>query len=567
MAFRDTLRTGRALVGLAPALPAALRYGVCGVVRRRARLAPRAPMLRDPWRTWTAAEVDAAADRVGSYWRARGVGPGDVVAVASGNDVEVLLQQLGLARIGAAAALLSTALRGAPLAHALRICGARAVVADPDALARLRGVDGPPAQRVAEAAEGWRSTPPDPLDPLPQDGDAVFCFLFTSGTTGLPKAAPIRHRRLLAAGAGIHGFGAWLTERDTVFTPLPLHHASAQLMGIGAALAAGACFAFAPRFRASSYWRDARAAGATVGLYVGEMCRYLLAAPPQPDERGHGVHTFVGNGLRADVWTRFQARFGGPRIVEFYGATEGNAFLVNRNGKVGSCGRPVFPAPLDNLRLVRVQGEGGAHPRGRFGRLQRCADGEVGELVGRIGWSPFERFDGYVDSDATESKVLRDGPFGRCFRTGDLLRRDAEGDYFFVDRRGETFRWKGENVSTQEVAEVLAACRGVEAVAVYGVEVPGCEGRAGMAAVAGAVDPADLYASAARSLAPWARPVFLRACPDLERTETMKLRRQRLAEEGFTRCGADPVWLLRPGGYVLLDAARLDALQLGEIRL
>ncbi len=299
------------------------------------------------------------------------------------------------------------------------------------------------------------------------------------------------------------------------------------------------------------------------------MCRYLVGAPPHPDERAHGIHTFVGNGLRPDVWPDFVARFGEPRVVEFYGATESNAFLLNRTGKVGSCGRPLFAWPADNLRLVRYDVDDESHPRGRTGRMQRCGDDEVGELVGRIGLSPLERFDGYLDEAATDEKTMRGAflPWDRYFRTGDLLRRDAEGYYYFVDRIGDTFRWKGENVSTQEVAEALAGYGGVEALTIYGVEVPGCEGRAGMAAVVGDFDPETFGARADDALPPYARPTFVRVCGELDRTTTMKFQKTRMQSEGYGGCGDDPVYVRTGGAYVRLDATLREALEDGRLRL
>ncbi len=591
--LRRHARTARALTGLAPAVPSALAFGVDGLVRRRARRAPDAPCLRTPDRTLSNGRVDAAADHRAAFWRARGVGPGDTVALLMDNRVEGLLHQLALSRLGAAAALVNTHLRGAGLAHVLTAARAQAVVVDGPHVAALATLEGPPA---AYAPRGvWLDGDPEaapPGHPLPDlaaalndvpfrrvrsrlhGPDSVFCYLFTSGTTGLPKAAPIRHQRHLAVGAALQSLALWLGPDDVVFTPLPLYHASAQLVALGTALAADACFAFAPRFSASHYWADAVAVGATVGVYVGELCRYLLAAAPAPAEHAHRVHTFVGNGLRADVWPAFQRRFGVERIVEFYGATEGNALLINRDGKVGSCGRPLLVGPFDGLELVRYDVDRDAHPRDAEGHLIRCADGEVGELVSRIGALPTERFDGYLDPAATDRKVLRDcfRRGDRYFRTGDLLRRDAEGDFFFVDRIGDTFRWKGENVSTQEVAEALAGAAGLENVTVYGVEVPRCEGRAGMAAVTLAegarFDGEVVYRRAAETLPGYARPAFVRVCAALDQTSTMKFKKTRLAREAYAP-GADALYVRddAAGRYAPLDDARRAELEAGRLRL
>ena len=561
--LRAHLRSVRTLSRIAPTVPISLRGGVDGLVRLRARRTPLDPMLRTLEGTWSAREVESAANRYARFWQRRGIGPGDTVAVRMTACPEVLFHQLGLSRLGAAAALVNTQLPPASLAHVLRACRALALVVDDDADAEVEVL------RQSEVAAAIARLSDHPVAATPKDADSTFCYLFTSGTTGLPKAVPIRHRRFVMAGVGVHGFGLWLGADDVVFTPLPLYHASAQIIAWSSALAAGACFAFTPRFSARRYWAEANALGATVGAYVGELCRYLVGAPPNADERDHRIHTFVGNGLRADVWPEFVARFGDPRIVEFYGATEGNAFLLNRSGKVGSCGRPLFSWPADNLRLVRYDVERDAHPRTPRGRLQRCATDEVGELVGRIGISPLENFDGYLDEAATDAKTMRGVflPWDRYFRTGDLLRRDAAGDYFFIDRIGDTFRWKGENVSTEEVALALAGHGGVEALTVYGVEVPDCEGRAGMAAVVGDLDPVAFHARAIEALPPYAQPVFVRVCGDLDRTSTMKFKKTRLQAQGYDDCGADPVYVRTAEGYVTLDPGLREALHSGRLRL
>ncbi len=558
MTLRDTARSALGLTRLAPWLPAGLAAGVPGLLRARALTHGDRPFLRTPSATWTYREADRFVDRAARFWRTHGTGPGDVVALLLGNRPEVVLHQMALSRLGAAAALVNPDLRGRALEHVLRASRARAVVTDTAHAAALDTVDGR-ALRLwdadAELAPAVAAQSARPLVDRPAGPDRVHAYLFTSGTTGLPKAAPIRDWRFLAAGGAFQAFALHLGEGDVVYTPLPLYHASAQLVALGAVLSAGACLGLGAHFSARRYWEEANALDATVGVYVGELCRYLLAAPASESERRHGIRTFVGNGLRGDVWTAFQARFGVTRVVEFYGSTEGNVILLNRNGKVGSCGRPLFVGPFDNLELVRFDVESETHARDARGHLVRCRPGEVGELIGRIGVLPTERFDGYLDAQATDAKVLRDvfRRGDRWFRTGDLLRRDEEGDFAFVDRIGDTFRWKGENVSTQEVAELLAGAGNVDALAVYGVTVPGAEGRAGMAAVVcgpGGFEPLGFFARAEAALPASARPAFVRVVGDLEKTSTQKFKKATLQREG-----ADPA-VVRDPVYVRVDAER-----------
>jgi fatty-acyl-CoA synthase len=578
MTLRDTARTTLGLTRLAPWLPAGLAAGVPGLLRARALTHGDRPFLRTTASTWTYREADRFADRAARFWRAQGVRPGEVVALLMGNRPEAVLHQLALSRLGAAAALVNPELRGRALEHVLRASGARAVVTDAAHAAALDTAGARPLRvwdADAELAPEVAAQPARPVVDRRAGSDRVHAYLFTSGTTGLPKAAPIRDWRFLAAGGAFQAFALHLDERDVVYTPLPLYHASAQLVALSTVLSAGACLGLGAHFSARGYWEEASALGATVGVYVGEVCRYLLSAPPSEAERRHGIRTFVGNGLRADVWAPFQARFGVPRVVEFYGSTEGNVILVNRNGKVGSCGRPLFVGPFDNLELVRFDVESETHPRDGRGHLVRCKPDEVGELVGRIGLLPYERFDGYLDAEATDAKVLRDvfRRGDRWFRTGDLLRRDAEGDYQFVDRIGDTFRWKGENVSTQEVAELLAGAGNVDALAVYGVQVPGAEGRAGMAAVVcgpGGFEPLGFFARAEASLPASARPAFVRVMGDLERTSTQKFKKATLQREGADPSVVrDPVYVRVDDErtYRLLTPERWAAIRAGTLRL
>ena len=402
-------------------------------------------------------------------------------------------------------------------------------------------------------------------------------LIYTSGTTGLPKAAFVSHHRVMSWSGWFAGL---LDARadDRLYDCLPMHHSVGGVVASGAMLMAGASVVIAPKFSARRFWDDIVRWDCTLFQYIGELCRYLTAAPPSPNERRHRLRLVCGNGLRGDVWTPFQDRFAIPRILEFYAATEGNFSLYNVEGQPGASGRvPAFMAHRFPAAVVAFDPETGAPARGPDGLCVRCVTGQAGEAIGRISAAagdPAHRFEGYTSRAETEKKVLRDvlEPGDAWLRTGDLMRVDARGFFYFVDRVGETFRWKGENVATGEVAAIIAACPGVADVAVYGVAVPGAEGRAGMAAVVAGegFDLAILHGRLAEALPAYARPLFLRLAASLAVTETFKRKTGDLAAEGFDpRRIADPLFFddAAKGAYVRLDAALFSKIAAGGVRL
>jgi fatty-acyl-CoA synthase len=514
------------------------------------------------------------------------------------NRPEYVASWAGLAKIGVTTALLNTNLAGRPLAHALEIARTRRLLVgsecletlrtlDADALAGLEVLVAPdPGAATLELPRGaidlgheLADRPVD--DPHPSVRAEVHAgdphaYIYTSGTTGLPKAARMSHLRFVTAGvaAQVAGFGA----RDTMYCALPLYHSAGGAMAVMAVLNSGGTLALRRRFSASEFWADVTRHGATAFQYIGEFCRYLLHQPVRPGERAHRLRFAIGNGLRPDIWPEFQERFALPRIVEFYGATEGNIALVNYDNRRGSVGkRP--PAIVAQPRLIRYDVESDVHPRTAEGLCIECGPGEVGELVARIPDDPNRaqgRFEGYTSTEATESKIVHDvfEPGDQYFRTGDLLRTDPDGYFYFVDRIGDTFRWKGENVSTQEVAEALTVFPGVELINVYGVAIPGQDGRAGMAALTLAdgaeFDGSAFYELAARSLPSYAQPVFVRLQGEAHLTGTFKLRKVDLQREGFDPAAIrDPLYVRDDPArsYLPLTPARAAAIAAGGLRV
>jgi fatty-acyl-CoA synthase len=367
------------------------------------------------------------------------------------------------------------------------------------------------------------------------------------------------------------------TAEDRVFVVLPLYHSTGGLVGVGAAVSRGGCVVLRRKFSASTFWADVNAERATLFVYIGELCRYMVGQPPREGERSHRLRYAFGNGLRPDVWERFAARFAIPRVLEFYGATEGNVSLVNFDRKPGAIGRvPPYLRHRFNVRLIRFDLDSQAPVRGPDGFCIPCRPGEIGEAVGEIGTEHRTQYAGYAeagDRAESERKVLQGAfkPGDRWFRTGDLMRQDRDGYFYFIDRLGDTFRWKGENVSTGQVAEVLTAAPGVVEAVVYGVEVPGADGRAGMAAlvVGPEFDPAALARLIDAELPSYARPLFLRLLPALETTGTFKYRKIDLQADGWDPARtADPLFHRDPdGGYVPLDGPLHARLRSGGVRL
>jgi fatty-acyl-CoA synthase len=411
----------------------------------------------------------------------------------------------------------------------------------------------------------------------PRDGvvgkDRAF-FIYTSGTTGLPKAANFSHMRMLFMMSGFIGA---LTPKpsDRIYDPLPLYHATGGVCAVGVALLSGASVILKRKFSLGEFWSDIHKYDATIFAYIGELCRWLLNAPPGPHERDHHLRVITGNGLRPEIWKRFQDRFAIPRIVEFYGATEGNVSMLNYDGTLGSVGRvPDYLQWLLPTRVVRFDVEREMPVRGPDGLCIECGPEEAGEAVGRLSMRAGRNFEGYTKKGETEKKILRD-VFARgdaWFRTGDLMRRDEHGYFYFVDRVGDTFRWKGENVATSEVAQALSSVPGIRETNIYGVHVPGHDGRAGMAAlvVDGSFDIAGLGGRLESHLPAFARPLFLRLQPQIEVTGTFKQRKVDLVREGFDPSAiADPLYWYDTSAhrYEKLDASIYNAIAENRLKL
>lgn len=546
--FRGLSRTLKRVKSIAPTSPNLL----CDDIQEAVDEWRDRPALTFERKTITYGEMDAIANRFAHWAKGIGVRRGQTVALFMPNRLEYFPIWYGLTKIGAVTALINNQLTGAPLAHCLNISGANHVIVDGEtspAFEQAKDLLQRPMQQwvlgqaqggqrdLSQALKSSSQLPPDRSVREGMTAKDTALLIYTSGTTGLPKAARITHVRAQLYMRGFAG-STDANEKDRVYVTLPLYHATGGLCALGAALLNGGSVVIKKKFSASHFWEDVVAENCTMFVYIGELCRYLINHDETPDERLHKVRLAFGNGLRADVWAEMKRRFRIPEILEFYGSTEGNVSMFNFDGRVGAIGRsPKWLRSKVNYRLVQFDVEKEEEVRSASGLCIEAGPGQIGECIGKIGHDARSEFTGYVDKAASDKKVLRDvfEKGDAWFRTGDLMKTDSDGYFYFVDRIGDTFRWKGENVSTGEVAERLQAIPGVVEANVYGVEVEGADGRAGMAGLV--VEPGfDIKAfgdAVGHDLPPYAQPVFVRILPAIETTGTFKYRKIDLVAEGF----------------------------------
>jgi fatty-acyl-CoA synthase len=562
------------------------------LIERLAEKYDAAPALHCAETSMSYRQLSSRANQYSRWGAAQGFAPGDTVALMMSNCAEYVAIWLGLTRIGAVVALINSQLAGDILSHSINIVHPRALIIGADLAPRVAAVRARLGDELLCAVHGSTDEQFMPLDPDLAgisgerfDGaegaappiDSTALYIYTSGTTGLPKAAKVSHYRLMQWS---HWFAGMMDTKpsDRMFNCLPLYHSVGGVVATFATLVGGGSVVIRSRFSASDFWRDVRDEGCTLFQYIGELCRYLVNSPAQPIETEHSLRLACGNGLRPEVWLPFQERFRIPRILEYYASTEGNFSLYNCEGHPGAIGRiPPFLGNRLPVALLRFDVEKSEAWRNTEGFCEPCAANEIGEAVGLMpdnGSQRAGRFEGYADPEASARKVLRNvfKTGDMWYRTGDLMRRDERGFYYFVDRVGDTYRWKGENVSTAEVLTALTASRGVLDGVVYGVAVPGTDGRAGTAAllVNAEFDLAAFRNEVAARLPAYARPVFLRLLTALEATGTFKPRKQDLVHAGFDPgATSDPLYFddQRSQRYVRLDAGLFIAISNGSVRI
>jgi fatty-acyl-CoA synthase len=550
-----------------------------------------APALVSERETFSFRSLSERTSQYARWALQQGIRKGDVVALLMDNRPEYFAAWLGITAAGGVVALLNTNLVGRSLGHCIDVVRPSHVIVATEfaekastALATsvaspkvwIHGADHDAFFRIDSLLD---QISPERLSSVERPDlsiDDVALNIYTSGTTGLPKAAYVSHGRLLQWAYWFAGM-LDVQQEDRIYNCLPMYHSIGGVLVPGAALVSGASVAIRESFSATQFWDDVARWDCTMFQYIGEFCRYLLNTAETPNERNHRIRLACGNGLSGDVWRGFQKRFNLPRIVEFYASTEGGLSLFNAEGEPGSIGRvPPYLAHRYSPVLVKFDPEAGDPIRDHQGFCIRCEINEPGEALARFRADSSQagsRFEGYTDRDDSERKLLRNVfESGDVWvRTGDLLCRDARGFFYFVDRVGDTFRWKGENVATTEVAQTVTSFPGVLHAVVYGVKVGTTEGRAGMAAlnVEGELDLSTLRGHIADSLPPYARPAFLRLRRECELTGTLKYSKSELIRQGFDPdLSSDAIYFDNPETQTLqpVDRALFDRIQSGQIR-
>ncbi|XP_066596385.1 long-chain fatty acid transport protein 4 isoform X2 [Prorops nasuta] len=541
---------------------------------------------------WTFQQVEDFSNKVANVFKAHGYRKGDTVSLLLENRPEYVGIWLGLCKLGVIVPLINTNLRKSSLLHSINVANCHALIygaelteavadiaSQLDAkLALYRFGEKPINQSVSLKEKDLIAhlNEVSSVAPVVQDKSGYhdkLLYIYTSGTTGLPKAAVITNSRFIFIASGIFYIGTFKSS-DRFYTPLPLYHTAGGVMSVGQAILHGGTTVIRKKFSASAYFTDCTKYKCTVAQYIGEMCRYILAVPPKSEDKQHNVRIIYGNGLRPQIWREFVKRFNIPRVVEFYGATEGNANIVNTDSTVGAVGfvSRILPQVYP-ISIIKVNADG--EPiRNAKGLCQVCDPNEPGVFIGKIlPNNPTRAFLGYVDQKASKSKVVHDvfAKGDSAFLSGDILVADELGYLFFKDRTGDTFRWKGENVSTSEIEGVVSNLVNYRDCIVYGVEIHGAEGRAGMAAILdenGTLDIEKVAFDIKEQLPAYARPQFVRILAKIDLTGTFKLKKKDLQEEGYDpRKIRDKLYYLDPKlGYQPLTPEVYDLIQQGKIR-
>ena len=560
------------------------------VIEERAAQLGDTPALLSDRECMTYGQLSQRINQYARWALDQGIAKGDVIGLLMTNRPEYLAIWLGISSVGGIVSLLNVNLTGSSLAHCVNVVSPKYLIAASEFACHL--VSALPALAptiwiYGNEPSSWprldleiEARPGDPLsedEKQPTTIEDKALYIYTSGTTGLPKAAYVSHARVMQWG---HWFAGMMGAQpaDRIYNCLPMYHSVGGVQVPGAILVAGGTVVLREKFSASQFWNDIVRWDCTVFQYIGELCRYLLHTPPSPEEKSHRIRLACGNGLAPEVWDSFKNRFCIPQILEFYASTEGGVSLFNVQGKRGAIGHiPAYLAHRFSPALVVLDVEKGEPVRNEQGFCIRCVANQSGEAIGKLVEDPANvgsRFEGYTNPEASARKILRDVfELGDTWvRSGDLMRKDEQGYFYFVDRIGDTFRWKGENVATSEVSGAICAFPGVKHANVYGVTIPATEGRAGMAALVTEDEfgLAEFRQHLMSHLPPYARPLFLRIRKNMDLTGTFKYSKTELVNQGFNPVACkEAVYFddLQSGAFIRLDRELYDRIQKGGIRI
>jgi len=535
-------------------------------------------------RKWTYQEFDEWCNRLANHFIAIGIQKGDVVAVLLENKPELLAVSMALAKIGSIAALLNTAQKNKPLIHSIQLANPKLLLIDTNLSESYEAVkhELKLPHGIVFAIENEHKRTSSKLkffdiksfsysNKKPRVNTKIFAkdpamYIYTSGTTGLPKASIISHGRWLK-GYSVFGLTSLrLNEHDVLYVPLPFFHATAMVVCWSSVVAGGAAIVIKNKFSVSDFWKDIHQYKVTGFGYVGEMCKYLLNTPENPLEKNSTLKKMIGNGLRPDIWAKFKQRFGIEQVAEFYASSEGNIAFFNVFNIDQTMG-----FSITSYAIVEYDIDKGEPKLDKKGFMKKVKTNGVGLLLGEIN----ERYpyDGYTEKKKTEATILRNvfTKGDAWFNTNDLVRDMGFGHTQFVDRLGDTFRWKGENVSTQEVEAIINQIEHVKESVVYGVEIPGCNGRAGMAKIIveenKQIDIANLYNYLAKELPAYAVPIFIRIAENTDITSTFKHQKSELKKEHFNIHQInDAVYVLINKEYILLNKNLYAEIEKGQVR-
>ncbi|XP_073972287.1 long-chain fatty acid transport protein 1-like isoform X2 [Rhodnius prolixus] len=567
-------------------------YTVHHIFQKWVKKFPQKVAFRCEDRVLTFQQVENITNQLSRYFKEEcNLSRGDCVAILLPNSEYYPCYWMGLSKIGVISALINTNQVGKVLEHSLKVSEARTLIYDTSFTPVLKNISEflkdfkLLSVGEGEAVEGsidfWKSVPHYNKEPLTGEINkgkfkGKLLYIYTSGTTGLPKAAIITNLRAMMMSMGVKHWSG-IKEDDVIYDSLPMYHTAGGVVGCFQTLLGGSTVVIRQKFSASNFWSDCIKYDCTVAQYIGEICRFLLLTPTSPKDRAHSVRLVVGNGLRPQIWEHFVQRFNIKDVCEFYGATEGNSNLINCWNHTGAVGYvPWFAKTIYPVDLIKVD-ESTLEPirDPKTGLCIRCKVNEPGLCVGKILKArSTSTFSGYVDVEATKKKIIRDvfSKGDSVVNSGDLLVKDELGYFYFRDRTGDTFRWRGENVSTSEVEAIISNIVGLKDATVYGVEIPGVEGRAGMVAIMDEEKKLDLNRleeGVKKELSSFARPVFVRVINSIPMTGTFKIQKNKLQNEGYDpKKISDPLYFFKDGKeYVKLDEALYKKIVNNEIKL